>query len=83
LNRSYRGLQDRWLARKHPLTDHFLSLPPLEPVERLERIFELARRSVVELECHPINADEHRFLTQGGLLRMLGPQKVASSYKIA
>jgi len=83
LNRSYRNLQDRWLARRHPLSDYFLSLPPLEPVERLKGIFNLARHSVVELECHPINPEEHVFLTEGGLLKMLGEQKVAASYEVA
>ena len=83
LNRSYRAWQDRGLARRHSLTDYFFSLPPLSPVERLEGIFALAEQSVVELECHPINGDEHRFLTGGGLLERLGNRPIAPSYRVA
>ena len=59
----YRKAIDRLLARRHRLTDFFFSLPPLEPRARLERIFFLARQFVVELETHPINPAEYRFLT--------------------
>ena len=66
----YRKAMDRLLARRHRLTDFFFSLPPLEPRARLERIFFLARQFVVELETHPINPAEYRFLTGGELFRL-------------
>jgi predicted glycoside hydrolase/deacetylase ChbG (UPF0249 family) len=62
-NRLYRGFVDRVLARRHRLTDFFFSLNPLGPRSRLERIFSLARRFVVELETHPCDMAEYRFLS--------------------
>ena len=62
-NRFYRSMVDRQLAKRHLLTDLFFSLTPFEPKTRLERIFSLARHSVIEVETHPINRDEYRFLT--------------------
>lgn len=67
-NRGYRNAVDRVLARRHRLTDWFFSLAPLDPAERVRRICTLARRSTVELETHPVETDEHRFLRSGGLL---------------
>lgn len=72
----YRRTVDRLLQRRHQLVDYFFSLPPLEP-ERLRRIFTLARESVVEVETHPINAPEYRFLTSGELLRAAAGIRVA------
>ena len=68
LNRGYRTLIDRLLARRHRLTDWFFSLAPLDPAGRLRRICALARHSTVELETHPVEADEHRVLRSGHLL---------------
>jgi hypothetical protein len=67
LNRLYRRLIDRRLARRHRLADFFFSLPPLEPPSRLARIVALARDHVVEVETHPVNSDEYRFLLAGQL----------------
>ena len=66
--RLYRQVVDRMLARRHHLTDFFFSLPPLEPRSRLDRIFSLAKTSVVELETHPVMPDEYKFL-RGGEMR--------------
>jgi predicted glycoside hydrolase/deacetylase ChbG (UPF0249 family) len=52
------------LKSRYRTTDFFFSLPPLQPPARLQKIFDLARQFVVELETHPINPDEFRFLTQ-------------------
>jgi len=68
-NRLYRKGVDRMLARRHRLADFFFSLPPLQPAERLRRIFSLARLSVVELETHPVNPEEYRFLAGGEVFR--------------
>jgi chitin disaccharide deacetylase len=57
------------LAGRYRVTDFFFSLPPLAPEVRLRRIFSLTQRSVVELETHPVNPEEYRFLTGGDLLR--------------
>jgi len=69
LNRRYRQFVDDRLARRHRLTDFFFSLAPLEPVDRLLRIFELSHESVVELETHPVVPAEYRFLTGDEFLR--------------
>lgn len=66
-NRLYRRLVDRVLARHHRLTDFFFSLKPLEPRSRLQRIFSLARDFVVELETHPSDMEEYRFLMSGDI----------------
>jgi|SRR5689334_1351985 len=64
LNRLYRRMIDRRLARRHRVADFFFSLPPLEPPSRLARILALARDHVVEVETHPVNSDEYRFLLE-------------------
>lgn len=81
-NRFYRNVVDRMLARRHRLTDFFFSLPPLEPPGRLERIFSLARRFVVEVETHPIDAEEYRFLAGGEIFRWAGDVPIASRFAV-
>jgi predicted glycoside hydrolase/deacetylase ChbG (UPF0249 family) len=71
-NRLYRHFVDSRLATRHVLADFLFSLPPLDPKGRLQRIFTAARESVVELETHPVNADEYAFLTNGEMLRQAG-----------
>lgn len=61
-NRLYRRLIDRMLRRRNNLVDFLFALPPLEPPDRLERICSLARRFAVEVETHPVNPEEYRFL---------------------
>lgn len=68
-NRLYRRTVDRLLARRHRQTDLFFSLEPLEPRTRVERICALARNAVVELETHPVQPDEYRFLRDAEILR--------------
>lgn len=80
VNRLYRGLVDRMLAKRHRTTDFLFSLPPLQPAERLERIFAVAGHSVVELETHPINAEEYRFLAGGEVFRRIGDLSIASRF---
>lgn len=70
VNRLYRRVVDQTLARHHSITDYFFSLPPMEPLSRLERIFSLATRFSVEVETHPVRSDEHEFLTNGKLIRL-------------
>jgi hypothetical protein len=70
-NRRYRSFVDNRLARRHRLTDYFFSLPPLDPPVRLQRIYSLSRRFVVEVETHPVNPDEYSYLAAGQILRDL------------
>jgi chitin disaccharide deacetylase len=72
MNRFYRKSVDRLLKRRHRLVDYLFSLAPVEPPDRLRRIVSLARLAVVELETHPANPDEYRFLTSGEIFSKLG-----------
>ncbi|PYU29138.1 MAG: hypothetical protein DMG32_00740 [Acidobacteria bacterium] len=69
-NRIFRKFTSVMLLRRHRIVDFFFSLPPLEPANRLQWIFSLARQSVVEIETHPVNPDEYRFLMEGEILRL-------------
>jgi len=81
-NRLYRQIVDRKLARRHRMTDYFFSLAPLDPPERLRRIFSLARQSVVEVETHPVNADEYRFLMGDDILRWAEDCPIAHCFAV-
>jgi hypothetical protein len=81
-NRLYRRVVDRSLAKRHALADFFFSLPPLNPPGRLDRIFGLASKFIVEVETHPVNGDEYRFLTGGGMARQIGNLQVAGSFAL-
>ncbi len=80
-NRLYRQGVDRLLVRRHRLVDFFFSLEPLEPAVRLQQIFSCARRFVVEVETHPVNPDEHRFLLSREIGRY-GDVPVASHFAL-
>jgi chitin disaccharide deacetylase len=82
INRLYRKAVDRRLARRHRLVDLLFSLLPLGSPGRLERIFSLARQFVVELETHPVNLEEYRFLTRGEILRWAGDFPIAPSFAV-
>ena len=79
-NRVYRQVVDRILARKHRVVDFFGSLSPVNPTERLQRIFSLARHSVVELEAHPTNQEEYQFLMEGELFNQIGTTRLAPRF---
>ena len=81
-NRLFRRFIDHMLARRHRLVDLFFSLPPLEPPARLQRIFSLARQFIIEMETHPINPEEYRFLTGGEIFRLLGDLPIASRFAV-
>jgi hypothetical protein len=80
MNRLYRRWQDRGLARRHRMTDFFFSLSPLKPRSRLGKIFDLAKRYNVEIECHPATPEEYRFLLDGEFRRCAGQVGVAPRY---
>jgi chitin disaccharide deacetylase len=77
LNRSYRGVVDRLLARRHRLADYLFALVPFDPPGRLQRIVALAREHVVEVETHPVQPDEYRFLAGGEIFRLTGDLRIA------
>jgi hypothetical protein len=80
LNRLYRRLQDKRLARRHRLADFFFDLLPIEPQHRLARILKLADRFDVEVETHPIREEEYRFLVEGGLSHIDDNMAVSRGY---
>jgi hypothetical protein len=82
-NRFYRGRIDRKLAHRHRLVDFFFSLAPLEPANRLQEIFSCARRFVVEVETHPVNPNEYRFLESGEIVRRCRDLPIASSFALS
>jgi len=82
LNRRYRRWQDSRLAKRHRMTDFFFCTAPDGSAGRLEKIFDLASRCSVEVETHPVDADEYQFLTGGELMRRVGDVKIARGYAL-
>lgn len=81
-NRLYRRCVDAILARRHRVVDFFFSLAPLQPANRLQRIAGLARRSVVEVEVHPVNSNEFRFLSDPEIFRRALEVSIAPSWAV-
>jgi len=79
-NRLYRKAMDGRLARRHVMVDFLFPLAPLEPRARLERVRSLAEQHVVEVETHPINADEYKFLTGEEVLRWTKGMPIAARF---
>jgi hypothetical protein len=79
-NRLYRRFVDGILGRRHDLMDFLFALPPLEPSDRLQRIFSLARRFAVEVETHPADPAEYRFLTGDEIFRRTGGLPIATRF---
>jgi predicted glycoside hydrolase/deacetylase ChbG (UPF0249 family) len=64
LNRTYRWLVDRWLARRYRLADYFFDLTQCIDGKKLDRVTALAKSSHVELMTHPIvNAEEEYLMS--------------------
>jgi predicted glycoside hydrolase/deacetylase ChbG (UPF0249 family) len=80
-HRVFRLFTDSVLKRRNRLADFFFPLTRLEPSARLQQIFSLAGRCVVEVETHPINPDEYQFLTGGQIFRLAGGIPIAHSYE--
>ena len=81
-NRRYRRFVDGRLQRRHQLVDFLFSLTPIQ-TERLERIFSYAQRASVELETHPVNADEFALLTSPEIARLLRGIEIAPNFTVA
>lgn len=62
LNRAYRALVDRFLARRYQVTDYFFDLTQCMEQGKLNRIATLAGSSNVELMTHPIVNKEEKYL---------------------
>ncbi len=71
LNRGYRRLVDRWLARRYRLTDYFFDLTQCLQEKKMSRVAELARSSKVELMTHPAVPDEAEYLIGDAFRRFL------------
>ncbi len=82
VNRLYRGAVDRALGRRHRLTDFFYCIQPMQPAERLQRIVAAARDSVVEVETHPVDPEEYKFLSGVEVFRWAGDVPIADSYAL-
>jgi predicted glycoside hydrolase/deacetylase ChbG (UPF0249 family)/glycosyltransferase involved in cell wall biosynthesis len=78
LNRFYRSMQDKRLARRYRIADYFFNFAPLDE-ERLREILKLARHGDMEIECHPERDAEYEFLMQGRLAE-LGPITISRAY---
>jgi len=62
LNRTYRALVDRWLARRYRLTDYFFDLTQCIQEKKLDRVTALAKSNNVEIMTHPIAQAETEYL---------------------
>jgi YdjC-like protein len=81
-NRCYRQTIDWVLARRHRLTDFFFSIQPLSRTSRLQRIFDLSRRYVVEVETHPQDPAEHMFLAGDGFRNLAADYAIAPRFRV-
>ncbi|MGC2196217.1 MAG: ChbG/HpnK family deacetylase [Terriglobales bacterium] len=79
-NYVFRKFTDAVLVQRHRVVDYFFSLPPLAPPGRLQGILALARHSLVELETHPVNPEEYRFLAHGEIFRLCGELTATSVF---
>jgi len=62
INRYYRRGIDHLLGRHHIIGDFFFSLEPIDVHRRIPYILSLAKDWYVEIETHPVNPDEYKFL---------------------
>ncbi len=80
LNRYYRKIVDRRLAKRHLLTDYLFTLPLVQAEGRLDRIAFLSRGAVVEVETHPVRMDEYRFLAGGTVFGSIRDVPIARGF---
>ena len=72
VNRAYRAVIDRFLMRRHRVTDFFFSLQQCLDHDQQARAFGLSQRSLVELMTHPVNPRESAYLMSDADPRALG-----------
>jgi predicted glycoside hydrolase/deacetylase ChbG (UPF0249 family) len=68
LNRTYRHWVDRRLACRHRLTGFLFSLQEALRDHRLPQICQLASEAEVEVETHPVEGEEYRWLMSDDFL---------------
>lgn len=78
-NRLFRAYTRTAVSGRYRTADCLYALLPIE-VERLRHIITAAKRSVVEIETHPVNQVEFEFLTGGAFFELLGDCRPASSF---
>jgi hypothetical protein len=78
----FRRITDALLISRHRVVDFLFSLPPFEPPARLQRIFSLACQFVVEVETHPVDTEEYRFLTGGEIFRWARDCPIARRFEL-
>jgi predicted glycoside hydrolase/deacetylase ChbG (UPF0249 family) len=81
INRTYRTLVDRVIERRHRTTDFFFALKNCFRYRSLDRVFDLARTSTVEVAVHPVVSPEYAYLMSdecGEALARVGVQSYAS-----
>jgi predicted glycoside hydrolase/deacetylase ChbG (UPF0249 family) len=78
LNRTYRGLVDRWLRRRYRIPDHLFDLTQSIAEKKMARVIELAKSSKVELMTHPVIHIESEFLMSDQFRGMLERLDTAS-----
>jgi chitin disaccharide deacetylase len=83
LNRMHRKAIDQLLAKRHCIVDFVFSLPPMDRPGRLDAIASLAKDHIVEVETHPINPAEYRFLTGDGALNWSKNVPIAPRFVLA
>ena len=71
LNRTYRALVDRWLARKYELPDYFFDLTQCMREKKLGRVAALAKMTNVEVMTHPVSSMESEYLMDRGFEAIL------------
>jgi predicted glycoside hydrolase/deacetylase ChbG (UPF0249 family) len=71
LNRTYRALVDRQLAKRYRLPDYFFDLTQCIREKKLDRVMALAKASNVELMTHPIVRPEAEYLMSDVFQAML------------
>jgi predicted glycoside hydrolase/deacetylase ChbG (UPF0249 family) len=63
-NRLYRKYMDEFLRKKYIITDSLFSLPEVIKFKKIEKIIELSKSSVVELETHPEEEADFNWLNK-------------------
>jgi len=79
-NIGYRRLLDWAVDRRFVSTDYFFSLQPLRNKDRLRKIFEQGVHNNIEIETHPENAEEEKFL-QGDEYHSLMQSVMTGTFK--
>jgi predicted glycoside hydrolase/deacetylase ChbG (UPF0249 family) len=79
---AFRAFTDAVLKRRYRVTDYFFPLIPLDIPARLQNIFAPAAHAAVEVETHPVNAEEYKFLAGGEIFRWAGNIPVARNYDL-